>query len=53
MIYWCSLCNAAPADGILTILRNGETQTEDVKACNGCVERLGKDDWIDGAPMFK
>ena len=47
VIIWCGLCNAAPADGVLKILRTGHYVPEDVNACNDCVKGLNDDDWMD------
>lgn len=34
-VEWCSVCNANPADGTLTVLI--DDVPEDIPACNGCV----------------
>ena len=47
VIIWCGLCNAAPADGVLKILRTGHYVPEDVNACNDCVKGPNDDDWMD------
>jgi hypothetical protein len=49
IIYWCEICNNAPADGILEVLRRGETQTSPMHACLWCVDHLEDTDWIENA----
>lgn len=46
MLHWCELCQAAPADGVLTIVRKGEVEPDYVQACNGCVRKLNEEDWL-------
>lgn len=41
MTQWCTICNAAPSDGILTIespFDEGHTMT--IEACQDCVNKL-------------
>ncbi len=49
MIYWCEICNSAPSDGVLEVIRRGETQTTLMQACLWCVEHLDETDWIENA----
>jgi len=43
IVEWCQLCNSARADGDLEIRRDGAElhETEWIKACTPCVEKLG------------
>lgn len=45
-IMWCEHCGKRPADGILTVLRHGETEPEQQWWCQGCVNKLKPEDWI-------
>jgi hypothetical protein len=44
---WCSICNARPADGTLTVLLEGIETPQDIPACTPCVMAIPKEDWID------
>jgi len=43
-IRWCEICNNAPSDGVLEVIRSGERDW--MQACNACVSSLDKDDWL-------
>lgn len=51
MIYthWCSICNARPADGVLTLVAKSTDEYQDYDVCDSCVEDVvsGKIDWIE------
>lgn len=36
-VKWCSVCNAAPADGVLTVLLDDIPEPQELDACEGCV----------------
>ena len=44
---WCSLCNAQPADGQLTMLDTTVDKTVILPACKACVDKIPSEDWID------
>jgi hypothetical protein len=46
MIHWCEICNHAPSDGVLEVIRRGETEIDFMQACQSCVDNLKDDDWI-------
>lgn len=45
IIYWCSLCNARPSDGQLTVEDPITKEPLTIQACEICVNEL---DWEDG-----
>lgn len=45
-VRFCNLCNSRPAQGILEILRDGETQTEFIDACAQCVIDIPQEVWM-------
>lgn len=49
MIHWCEMCNHAPSDGVLSVLRNGDTELTYMQCCTKCVKSLDSTDWIDNA----
>lgn len=49
MVQWCEVCNNAPAQGILTVIRRGETEQSFMHACLKCVNSLEDTDWIENA----
>lgn len=48
-IHWCEICNHAPSDGILEVVRLGETELSPMHACQACVDNLDESDWIENA----
>lgn len=46
MIHWCELCNNAPSDGVLEIIRTGSTEIDYAQACTPCVEGIKDEDWL-------
>jgi len=46
-IHWCEDCNHAPAEGVLTVIRKGETQPTNMLVCQKCVDKLQPEDWIE------
>lgn len=45
IVRWCSLCNSAKSDGLLTIVPIGETEPVVIEACEYCVASIPKEDW--------
>ena len=52
-IIWCSICNAKPATGKLTLLHKSTNEEVPYDACTQCVEDImaGKVDWIENGIM--
>lgn len=46
MIHWCELCNNAPAEGILEVIRKETLETDFMQCCSKCVDKLAKEDWL-------
>ena len=46
-IQWCEICNAYPAQGMLTVIRTGEVTPSIMMCCQKCVDDLDDSDWID------
>lgn len=42
MTFWCSLCNAAPSEGVLTVEDPVTKMPIELNACQACVDKL---DW--------
>lgn len=44
-VTWCSICNAHPADGILTVYI--DDMLAEIPACKGCVNDPRKVEFVD------
>lgn len=49
MIHWCEICNMAPAEGVLEVIRREDMEKAFMQACNACVNNLEDTDWIENA----
>jgi hypothetical protein len=46
VVTWCNICNARPADGVLTVWDEDAQQTLDLDACEPCVVEIPAEDWV-------
>ena len=46
MVLWCGLCNSRPADGMLEVLFEGDTQTTKMQVCTPCVMKIPDEGWL-------
>lgn len=45
VVQWCNICNAAPSEGVLTVLDEEDNELK-LDACERCVATIPKERWI-------